>query len=503
MNPEIIQIIPAQRFQEPVTSNAKPIRITVGTLIASWAIALTLHLLVVLIFLKYPIALDDMYQYDMIARSLSKGSGYRWYSSSDVQVLEPYYSKIVDLSKIKFPENGFLTTFRAPGYPVFLAGLYSLVPSSSRFILARLVQASLLALLTPAAILFSIRMGFGRKSAILAGLGIAFYPILLLYPVGLASENLFIPLVSLSLIALVDVMDTRGVKRIILAGCLLGAAMLTRSILAPFVLLAGVWIARYNNQGKKAGALLLLSSFGLCIPWAIRNTWIMKRPAFVESSLGYNLFVGYHPEGDGGFVSKVAILPMTITDDAERDRYCTEMAWKYIKADPPEVAQRVFRRAILFTGVETREFTYFYSNNYLGHIPQPWLGLIYSLLVVPWIGTVIFGLLGLAMAQRRYTLLGLAFIIGYTAPHLFVLAEPRFHLALLPVMVSFAAKGWMERREGIQRLKRRVPRYYHKIVVFSILSGFVIILWISDFLGKWSTFVAFMGPNGNQLFMPY
>jgi hypothetical protein len=96
-----------------------------------------------------------MYQYDMIARSLSKGSGYRWYSSSDVQVLEPYYSKIVDLSKIKFPENGFLTTFRAPGYPVFLAGLYSLVPSSSRFILARLVQASLLALLTPAAALAS------------------------------------------------------------------------------------------------------------------------------------------------------------------------------------------------------------------------------------------------------------------------------------------------------------------------------------------------------------
>jgi hypothetical protein len=504
MNPEIIQTIPAQRLHKQATSIAKPERITVGTLIAGWVIALTPHLLVVLIFLKYPIALDDMYQYDMIARSLSSGSGYRWYSNSDVEVLEPYYSKIADLSKINFPENGFLTAFRAPGYPVFLSGLYSLVSSQSRFMLARLVQAGLLALLTPAAILFSTKMGFGRKSAILAGLGIGFYPILLLYPVGLASENLFIPLVSLSLLALIYAMDTGGVKRVILAGCFLGAVMLTRSILAPFVLLASVWFAHYGKMGKKAGALLLLVAFGMCIPSAARNTWIMKRPAFVESSLGYNLFVGYHPEGNGGFVSKVAILPMTITDDAERDGYCTEMAWNYIKSYPAEAARRVFHRAIFFMGVETREFSYFYSNNYLGHIPQPWLALVYSLLVVPWISTVFFSLLGFEMTSKKFAFLVLAFFIGYVVPHFFVLAEPRFHLALLPVLIPFAAKGWTDRKPAIRRLEHQLQTFPVKVAIcYYTPFCLIILLWLFDFTEKWSTLLALMGPNGNKLFMPY
>ena len=37
--------------------------------------ALIVHLAAVLPFLSMPIALDDMYQYDMLARSLSNGRG--------------------------------------------------------------------------------------------------------------------------------------------------------------------------------------------------------------------------------------------------------------------------------------------------------------------------------------------------------------------------------------------------------------------------------------------
>jgi hypothetical protein len=229
----------------------------------------------------------------------------------------------------------------------------------------------------------------------------------------------------------------------------------------------------------------------------------MKRPAFLESSLGYNLFVGYHPEGNGGFVSKVAILPMTITEDTERDKFCTEMAWKYIKADPAEAVRRLFRRAIFFMGVETREFTYFYSNNYLGHIPQPWLGLVYSLLVVPWISTVVFGILGLFLAPKRFSLLALVFFVGYGIPHLFVLAEPRFHLALLPVLMPFAAQGWVERRKAIRRLKYPASGLPIKAGACYLILSLVIILWALDFFEKLSTFVRLMGPDGSRLYLPY
>jgi len=48
--------------------------------------SLITHLIVVFAFLRMPIALDDMFQYDMLARSLRSGNGYRWYAKDDVEI---------------------------------------------------------------------------------------------------------------------------------------------------------------------------------------------------------------------------------------------------------------------------------------------------------------------------------------------------------------------------------------------------------------------------------
>jgi hypothetical protein len=503
MKTEIIQANERRVFRIPAVSIHVSESITTRTLLRSWLIALVPHILVVLVFIRYPIALDDMYQYDMLARSIRNGVGYRWYSRADVAILEPYLSQIVDLSQMTFPENGLLTTFRAPGYPLFLAGLYALVPSTIRFFLTRLVQAGLFAFMTPAIIVLSRKMGLNCKAAYLAGFGFAFYPILLLYPVGLASENLFIPLVLFSFLVLIWASEGSRLIKIVMAGLLMGFAMLTRSILAPFVALASLWIARYGKIGRKAGALFLCASFGVCLPWAIRNTMIMQRPAFVESSLGYNLYVGYHPQGNGGFVSKVAILPLTILDDTVRDHYCTTMALRYLQEDPLEAAKRVIQRAVFFAGTETREFTYFYSNNYLGYIAQPWLGLLYLLLIVPWVSTMIFSLLGLATMPKRFTVLVLAFVLAYTVPHLFIMAEPRFHLVLVPVLMPFAAKGWAEWRRVTLSLKLRGTQLLGTTRLLKLAFILFAILWLLDLIEKWEVLMPLMSTNGNRLYLPY
>jgi 4-amino-4-deoxy-L-arabinose transferase-like glycosyltransferase len=316
------------------------------------------------VFLNRPVALDDMYQYDMLGRSLAEGRGFRWYTQADVESIRWYMEKIVDLKQVTFPAAGLETTFRAPAYPYFLAGIYRLVQPELRIAAARLAQAGLGALLAPLAALLCLRLGMGRRAAILAGLVLGLYPILVIYPVGLATENLFLPLLLAGVLALVwrPPQGGRGeLLRFGAAGVLFGLAMLTRSTAALAVLLAGAWLAW--RAGKKAALLLLLAAFGVCLPWAARNSLLLKKPTFVETSLGYNLFVGYHPLGDGGFVTQVAVLPLAYVDDAVRDRFCTTKAVEYILYNPAEALRRVPLRAAYFLGFEDRELAYFYGNN--------------------------------------------------------------------------------------------------------------------------------------------
>lgn len=461
--------------------------------------SLLLHLMMVAPFLNYPIALDDMFQYDMLARSLSAGNGFRWYAKADVEILRPYYAQFLDLDHLTFPDQGIPTTFRAPGYPIFLGILYLMVPDSLRFGLARLAQAGLIAALAPLAAWLSHQVGFSRKVSLISGVATSLYPILLFYPIGLASENLYIVLGILSL-NLVIVSTTKGEwKWLILAGLLSGITLLTRSIFAGAILLASIWISRYHPYQKKAGLIFLLTALVICLPWSIRNSILMHQPAFVENSAGYNLFVGYHPEGDGGFVSRIAILPMNILDDRERDQICRQQAIEFVRQNPVEFVRRIWMRFVKFIGPEDREFFYFYSNNLVGPVSQLGLMIIYSLLVIPWTITLTFAVKGLwQMKERKIMVLIILFLLGYGLPHLLIIAEPRFHLAWAPLLVPLAVYG-SEQRYKIEG-RRILPR---ENVVFVACLILVISALTIGLIMNLPKLIAIMGEGGNRLFFSY
>jgi len=461
--------------------------------------SLLLHVGVVVLFIEQPIALDDMFQYDMLARSLKAGNGFRWYTQADIEILRPYYAQFLDLDRLVFPTEGLLTTFRAPGYPFFLAFLYLFTPVAGRFILARLVQASMVALLAPMSALLGYQIGFSRKVCALAGLGLGLYPILLFYPIGLVSENLYIllSLVSVNLILLSARRTSWGWAA--LAGLACGLTMFARSVFAVAVLLGGVWVGLSHPQRKKSGCVFLLIAFGFCLPWSIRNSLIMRRPAFVENSAGYNLFIGYHPEGDGGFVSRIAILPMAILDDGERDHYCLQQALYFIRQNPLEAARRVGVRLVKFFGPEDREFTYFYSNDYLGVIPQPWISLVYALLIIPWGMTLFLGTFGLWRQRRHPFTCGVVlFLAGYALPHFFIIAEPRFHLAWVSILMPFAAYGW-----DVVRKVHYDPIWKESHLGLILLLVFVAVAFATGLAMSYPRLIALLGEGGNQLRFSY
>src|SRR3989304_7927934 len=100
-------------------------------------LAFVLRLIPVLLSYNLGIGLDDMFQYDMLARSLVAGEGYRWYSEPDLNLIQRYIDIGVDTEN--YDPRGVLTSFRAPGYPVFLALIYLASGLEQRFFAARLV----------------------------------------------------------------------------------------------------------------------------------------------------------------------------------------------------------------------------------------------------------------------------------------------------------------------------------------------------------------------------
>lgn len=72
------------------------------------------------------------------------------------------YSKLsqrVDVEHVVPPPEGLVTTFRAPGYPLFLALIYVWMPLSQRFAAARVTQSLVLSTLAPHTSALALELG--------------------------------------------------------------------------------------------------------------------------------------------------------------------------------------------------------------------------------------------------------------------------------------------------------------------------------------------------------
>jgi len=468
-----------------------------------WLIAFVPRLVLTGVFFQQSIALDDMYQYDMLARSMLKGNGYRWYSARDVEPLKPYYEQFLDLERMTFPEEGIKTAHRGPGYPAFLTAVYALVPEQTRFGWTRLIQAVFTAGLAPLTTLIALYSGFRKRTSILSGIGIGLYPILLFYPLALASENLFLLTLASGFACLLVYNKTGRWTPLVLSSLCLTVSLLTRSVVLVFILFSAAWLFFRPDTKKIHAAVFLAIILLLCLPWAVRNSHLMDKPTFLETSLGYNLFISYHPEGDGSFISDIAIRPLTFIDDQTREEYTKKKAVQFIRRDPGNAIVRVFRKVAFFFGLEDRGMIYFYGNGFFGPIPQPWRWLLYVVLVLPWVLTLIFFPLGMLTHHHRLAIiLSLGMLITYALPHILVIAEPRFHLALLPFLMPYAARGWIKRGTILHILSS--PLSGTKQRAFLILAWVTLILLMAwNISMHWETVMQIMGPDGHNLHLTY
>ncbi len=496
-------------------------------------VGLFLRLIPVLLTRGLGIGLDDMFQYDMLARSLASGNGYRWYAREDLRMLEAYVH--FDLSGVDYdPVRGVPTSFRAPLYPAFLALIYLLVGAGAgRFFAARLVQAALGALLAPLTYAVSRRLFPDREpAAVMSAWIVACYPILLLYPLGLATENLFFLLLLVSFLFLLLLAEsslqqrplllppnralhltlyishfTPHVSRLtlyaLLSGLFLSLAVLTRSVILPFAGLAVLWTWFVLRQ-RRAAVLMALTMLFVLAPWVVRNSLLHHKLTGIESSLGYNLYVGYHPQSNGTFTFGVSLDLIPILDDAERDRIGTQQALAFIRQQPERFLLLACNRLGFFFGLEKRVLMYFYSNDLLGYLPPPILLTAAAILLLPFVVVAPFAALGLGlMRMNPRTLLLSLLLLAYLLPHVFILAEDRFHLALIPCLAILAAQVWTGGFPALAARWREGGKGK-----LALLLAVVVVLWLFT---NWGLELArdadkiavLLGPNGNHARFPY
>jgi len=383
--------------------------------------ALTLRLVPVLLTRDLGIALDDMFQYDALAESMRLGQGYTWY-------------------------GGIPTAARAPLYPLFLAIIYSLF--GHQFLTARIVQAIVGSFL-PVVVYVLGRGMFEERVARIAAWVVVVYPLFLVYPLALATENLFFLLVPLMILCLLRAMDTSRRAYYLLAGVLLGMSILTRSVIAGFVVLILPWLWYYGSsrtEALKNWIVIVLCVAALTVPWSIRNSMLHGQFVFVESNLGFNLYLGYHPDGTAAL--------------------------------------------------------YFYSNNFLGELAPLILLLVLLVICLPWVVVLLLSVIGMSFTEvNRGNMLIYLLFVYFVGIHVLIMAEPRFHLVLVPFLAVLAARGATALAQVKDNLHtsdlklRRATRW--RFALCSVVIVLLVLNWIYELNVDLDNLRTLFAPGGN------
>jgi 4-amino-4-deoxy-L-arabinose transferase-like glycosyltransferase len=467
-------------------------------------IALVIRLLPVILARNMGIGLDDMFQYDMLGRSIIAGNGYRWYGQDDLYLVKNYIP--FDLSTVDYDPRGVLTSFRPPLYPAFLAIIYFFSGiNAHRFFIVRLVQAVLNALLVPMTYL-AARQFFPNhpRTAHWSAWVLALYPLMVIYPLSLATENLFFVLVLASVLALLKARNAQGVGWYAISGMLIGLSALTRSVIMPLGIIAALW-AWLVLRNWKGAAIILVTMLVVCLPWIIRNSLLHGRLVGIESSLGYNLYVGYHPKSTGTFQYGISLDLIPILDDGLRDKIGTAKAIEFIRANPSRVPLLALMRLGHFFGLERRALIFFYSNNFFGYIATPLLLTLAVLLLLPFIvlsTSSVFGLILAEWRKQEVILLGLV-LLTYLIPHVLILAEDRFHLTIIPFLAILAARCWDGGYKDLKSLYNRSRTGKILVIVACLAVALLFINWGYELSSDSDKLMLLFGPNGNHTGFPY
>ncbi|MCW3066010.1 MAG: hypothetical protein JWN32_3182 [Solirubrobacterales bacterium] len=408
------------------------------------------------------------------AQQAAHGSGYQ---SAD----ERSYAKLaIDLAK--HGHYGDASTHMSqplhwpPGAPALFALAYKLHPSAHGSLkINSVLWAQWLVGVALIVVVFLLgRMLAGDAAGLIAAAVIALYPPLIINTSQQLSEPLGALVLALGVLALAWAVREGRPWRWGLAGLALGAAVLVRADLlaAPFLIAIVVAVVLARRVGRRpgllAGGALAAGAILALAPWTIYVSSRQHQLVPVTTGSGSALFVGTYLPGDGNtFQMKRKLVAET------RRREPQDRTVKNPLAIPAaDVLDAVAKRNPgLSHDASLRKEGLANIKRYVTNDPIGWLGLMVRKLDRMWtryarggamhtsweirvlhVVIVIAAFSGLfyGLWRTRNLVLGaiLAIVAWSTALHLLVVAQGRYNLPLMPILVVAGAAGWALARRG-------------------------------------------------------
>lgn len=375
------------------------------------------------------------FEFATITENLLAGHGYDFYTvEADGRV-----SEAVPPGEVTLP-----SAYMPPAYPLFLWALTSLVGTAPAGVVVIEVVQAFLGVLGCWLIVAIGREWFDERTGLVAALGFALYPVLAFVPSQISAAALYVVLFLLFLWLLARAARTGRLGDAALAGLVGGLNVLARAEFALVLPLALAWliVARTPGAWRSAG-VFAVCAVAVLVPWTVRNAVVVEKATPLTTSGGWNLWVGHMPGAVGTHVSYAVPVP-TPVPEVERaieavpvsDRYEADVdavygraAREQIAADPLRSIRLGARKLWLFWG-------HFGGDDvaYPGAASPLFWG-SWWLLVPPF-------LVGLWRSMRE-TPRRHGFLYAYLAVQSAVAAVffvlPRYRLAVIPVMLLFAA----------------------------------------------------------------
>lgn len=187
-----------------------------------------------------------------------------------------------------------LTSFRAPGFPFMLAGLYVLVGECaiSAYALFCLLGATACVLTYVLA-----RAIVSETAARVAGMLAAFYLPHAYMASQFISENLYVPLLALGLWLVIRVLKHGFWVMAVMAGLTLGFATLTRPaalLMLPLLFVILLWHGQSSTRTNRwlTALLFALSVVVVIVPWTIRNHQVHGKWVLIATNGGTTFWGG-------------------------------------------------------------------------------------------------------------------------------------------------------------------------------------------------------------------